>query len=102
MSDLLENGIVGFLMMRLLTVKYTPYIFYLTEASKEPDVTVNTSKSSGPRFSGIMTVLNFGTHAHAICGSSLSCKKSRFWDIFFFFHISAQNIDCGYTLEPPG
>ena len=20
---------------------------------------------------------------------------------FFFFHISAQNIDCGYSLEPP-
>ena len=21
--------------------------------------------------------------------------------IYFFFHISAQNIDCGYPLEPP-
>ena len=21
--------------------------------------------------------------------------------LFFFFHISAQNIDCGYSLEPP-
>ena len=24
--------------------------------------------------------------------------KKKFW---FFFHISAQNIDCGYSLEPP-
>ena len=23
------------------------------------------------------------------------------WKILIFFHISAQNIDCGYSLEPP-
>ena len=23
------------------------------------------------------------------------------WKIWYFFHISAQNIDCGYSLEPP-
>ena len=23
------------------------------------------------------------------------------WKILIFFHISAQNIDCGYALEPP-
>ena len=23
------------------------------------------------------------------------------WKNIFFFHISAQNIDCGYSLEPP-
>ena len=30
------------------------------------------------------------------------CKNDNFHLIFFFFfHIFAQNIDCGYTLEPP-
>ena len=29
-------------------------------------------------------------------------KKEKFSDkIFNIFHISAQNIDCGYSLEPP-
>ena len=27
--------------------------------------------------------------------------KFLFFFSFFFFHISAQNIDCGYSLEPP-
>ena len=30
---------------------------------------------------------------------NISDKKKKIW--FFFFHISAQNIDCGYSLEPP-
>ena len=30
------------------------------------------------------------------------CKNDNFWLHFFdYFHIFAQNIDCGYTLEPP-
>ena len=31
------------------------------------------------------------------------CKNGNFQLIFFvdYFHIFAQNIDCGYTLEPP-
>ena len=30
------------------------------------------------------------------------CKKDNFWLNFFgYFHIFAQNIDCGYSLEPP-
>ena len=30
------------------------------------------------------------------------CKNDNFQLIvFYFFHIFAQNIDCGYTLEPP-
>ena len=29
-------------------------------------------------------------------------KKGKFSDEYFYiFHISAQNIDCGYLLEPP-
>ena len=32
----------------------------------------------------------------------LGCKNDIFHLIFFLlFHIFAQNIDCGYTLEPP-
>ena len=30
------------------------------------------------------------------------CKNDNFQLIcFYYFHIFAQNIDCGYTLEPP-
>ena len=30
------------------------------------------------------------------------CKNDNFWlNLFDYFHIFAQNIDCGYTLEPP-
>ena len=29
------------------------------------------------------------------------CKNDHFQLIFYYFHIFAQNIDCGYTLEPP-
>ena len=34
---------------------------------------------------------------------NFTIKKWKFSDNFFlyFFHISAQNIDCGYSLEPP-
>ena len=35
-------------------------------------------------------------HAHAIYRDFKSCKI-----FFFIFLIFAQNIDCGYTLEPP-
>ena len=32
----------------------------------------------------------------------LSCKDENFqWKFFVIFLIFAQNIDCGYTLEPP-
>ena len=41
-------------------------------------------------------------HAHAIYKDFFSCKKMKISseknDIFLIF---AQNIDCGYTLEPP-
>ena len=30
------------------------------------------------------------------------CKNDDFqWKLFDYFHTSAQNMDCGYTLEPP-
>ena len=34
---------------------------------------------------------------------NFTTKNGKFSDkkIFFFFHISAQNIDCEYSLEPP-
>ena len=31
----------------------------------------------------------------------LSSRKLGFTRVYFIFHISAQNIDCGYLLEPP-
>ena len=42
-------------------------------------------------------------HAHVIYTDFLSCKnrKKNQKKIFDIFLIFAQNIDCGYTLEPP-
>ena len=41
-------------------------------------------------------------HAHAIYRKSFGCKNEKFhWKNFDIFLTFAQNIDCGYTLEPP-
>ena len=41
-------------------------------------------------------------HAHAIYIKCFGCKNENFpWKNFDIFLIFAQNIDCGYTLEPP-
>ena len=41
-------------------------------------------------------------HAHAIYKNFFGCKNENFyWKNFDIFLIFAQNIDCGYTLEPP-
>ena len=42
-------------------------------------------------------------HAYSNILKILPPKKGKFSDKIFdiFFHISAQNIDCGYSLEPP-
>ena len=41
-------------------------------------------------------------HAHAIYRIFFGCKNEKFhWKNFDNFLIFAQNIDCGYTLEPP-
>ena len=41
-------------------------------------------------------------HAYSNILKILPPKNENFQIIFFdIFHISAQNIDCGYSLEPP-
>ena len=42
-------------------------------------------------------------HAHAIYSDFFhGCKNDSFQlKLFDYFHIFAQNIYCGYTLEPP-
>ena len=41
-------------------------------------------------------------HAHAIYRKFFGCKNEKFyWKNFEIFLIFAQNIDHGYTLEPP-
>ena len=41
-------------------------------------------------------------HAYSNILKSLPPKNENFQiKILIFFHISAQNIDCGYALEPP-
>ena len=43
-----------------------------------------------------------GKHAHMIYSNFLRSKIDNFQrKIFDIFLIFAQNIDCGYTLEPP-
>ena len=51
----------------------------------------------------IYTVCTLRKHAYSNKLKILPPKKWKFSDkkIRFFFHISAQNIDCGYSLEPP-
>ena len=40
--------------------------------------------------------------AHAIYIIVFGCKNLNFqWENFDIFNVLAQNIDCGYTLEPP-
>ena len=40
--------------------------------------------------------------AHAIYRDLIFCSEEKFqWRHFDFFNIFAQNIHCGYTLEPP-
>ena len=41
------------------------------------------------------------TQAYSNILKILPPKKWKFSDKIFIFHISAQNIDCGYSLEPP-
>ena len=42
-------------------------------------------------------------HAHAIYRKYFGCKNEKFhWKKIDIFLIFAQNIDCGYTLEPLG
>ena len=47
--------------------------------------------------------LTLRKHAHMIYSNFFRSKIDNFQRIFFFysFLIFAQNIDCGYTLEPP-
>ena len=41
-------------------------------------------------------------HAHAIYSDFKVVKNENFqWIFFYIFLIFAQNIDCGYSLEPP-
>ena len=40
-------------------------------------------------------------HVHCILKISPPKTESFLIKILIFFHISAQNIDCGYSLEPP-
>ena len=49
----------------------------------------------------IQTSLSLRKHAHAVCSDFYSCKMTIFSYFFYIFFIFAQNIDCGYTLEPP-
>ena len=50
-------------------------------------------------------LIRFSLRKHAystILNTSPPKSESFQIKILIFFHISAQNIDCGYSLEPPG
>ena len=50
----------------------------------------------------IVSECSLRKHAHAIYKKIFGCKNEKFhWKNFDVFLIFAQNIDCGYTLEPP-
>ena len=49
-----------------------------------------------------VSFISLRKHAHAIKRDFLALKIENFQlKIFHIFLIFAQNIDCGYTLEPP-
>ena len=49
-----------------------------------------------------LTGSSFRKHAYSKIMKILPPKNENFQiKILIFFHISAQNIDCGYLLEPP-
>ena len=52
---------------------------------------------------GVLVSLTFRKHAYSNILKILPPKKMKIFrqKILIFFHISAQNIDCGYSLEPP-
>ena len=50
-----------------------------------------------------MTFLRLRKHAYSNILKILQLKKENFQIKYSdIFHISARNIDCGYSLEPPG
>ena len=53
-------------------------------------------------FSIVMRVYTLRKHAYSNILKISPPKNENFQrKILIFFHISAQNIDCGYSLEPP-
>ena len=63
----------------------------------------NITYSSGPlSLARRVSHMTLRKHAHAMYINLFGCKKSQIsFVIFDSFLIFAQNIDCGYTLEPP-
>ena len=50
----------------------------------------------------VLLVLPLRKHAYSYTLKNLPPKTESFQiNILIFFHISAQNIDCGHSLEPP-
>ena len=59
------------------------------------------SGTSGPILTKLGMKHPLRKHAHAILREKIGCKNENFHrKIFDIFLIFAQNIDCGYTLEP--
>ena len=60
-------------------------------------------KRKKKKYPGKATVVEaLRKHAYSNTLKILQPKNENFHKkIWYFFHISAQNIDCGYSLEPP-
>ena len=60
----------------------------------------NSSVNDGSGTEGCCN-MSLRKHAHAIYSDFSRCKNDNFQlKLFYFFHIFAQNIYCGCTLEP--
>ena len=64
------------------------------------DLTSQKKKKNNRHFKRIVSVTTLRKHDYSNILKNFQPKneKIKFFDIF---HISAQNIDCGYSLEPP-
>ena len=61
-----------------------------------------TKKEKSCSFKNLSQTSSLRKHAYSNILKILQPKRGKFSDKkFWYFHISAQNIDCRYSLEPP-
>ena len=89
--------------VRKIVIKVSAFIQQMYQRYEQAN-NISNSNSREPlaTFYGSHTHSALRKHAYSNILKILQPKPEIFSDKYvFFFHISAQNIDCGYSLEPP-
>ena len=83
---------------------------YLVSMLRPPCFSENALKNTGIKLSGVLKVINeilcISSRKHVFLNSDplvphCYIVKLGFTGVYIIFLISAQNVDCGYSLEPP-